>query len=115
MARLTDDPSVKSLEPNYQRTINADPVDPAYAAQWNLPDIGWNVVWETAIAGSATVAVLDTGVDASHNDLDDHLVGGYGAIDGSTPSADPNGHGTWMAGITAAETDNTYGIAGVAL
>ena len=64
--------------------------------------------------GSATVAILDTGVDASHSDLDSNIVSGASFVDGSSWDVDPHGHGTAMAGIVAAETDNAQGIAGVA-
>ena len=57
------------------------------------------------IAGTAVVAVLDTGVDTSHPDL---------AGKTTAASTDPNGHGTAMAGIIAAGVDNGTGIAGVA-
>ena len=56
-------------------------------------------------AGTVEVAILDTGVDASHPDLAGKLAGGA--------TTDPHGHGTWMAGIVAAATNNGIGIAGV--
>ena len=64
--------------------------------------------------GHAVVAVLDTGVDATHPDLAGRLLPGHLVVDGVEPDTDPNGHGTWMAGIVAADTDNGEGIAGVA-
>src|SRR5205085_8692125 len=60
-------------------------------------------------SGSSTIAVLDTGVQSS----DVSTLGGWSAF-GNDPSVDPNGHGTWMASIAAAQTDNGQGIAGVA-
>src|SRR5205823_3100477 len=57
--------------------------------------------------------VLDTGIDATHPDLSANVVPGTSVLDGSNGETDPNGHGTWMAGIVAAGTDNGIGIAGV--
>ena len=59
------------------------------------------------------MAILDTGVDASHPDLEGQVLAGTSFLPGSAWSDDPNGHGTAMAGIVAAETDNGAGIAGV--
>ena len=75
----------------------------------------WDQVYGTVNpAGSATVAILDTGVDASHPDLAGAVVPGKNIITNSGDgTADPNGHGTAMAGIVAASTNNGIGIAGV--
>ena len=95
--------------------MEAAPSDTSYADQWALPQVGWDQLYGTVgIAGSATVAVLDTGVDAAHQDLDGVLLPGTSILDGSNGLSDPNGHGTWMAGIVAAETDNAFGVAGTA-
>ena len=58
------------------------------------------------------MAILDTGVDGSQPDLAGQLVAGTSFVGGSA-TTDPNGHGTAMAGIVAAATDNGIGIAGV--
>ena len=97
------------------RAVEAAPSDTSYADQWSLPKIGWDQLYGTVgIAGTSTVAVLDTGVDATHPDLDGVVLPGTSVLDGSNGLSDPNGHGTWMAGIVAAETDNGTGIAGTA-
>src|SRR5207248_2967570 len=91
--------------------------DPKRSALWrpvSLPQIGWdNVYGSITPSSSATVAVLDTGVDASHPDLAGALAPGKNLLDGSTNTSDANGHGTAMAGIVAADTGNGTGIAGV--
>ncbi len=95
--------------------MEAAPSDTSYADQWSLPQVGWDQLYGTVgIAGTSTVAILDTGVDASHPDLDGVVLPGTSVLDGSDGLSDPNGHGTWMAGIVAAETDNGFGIAGTA-
>jgi hypothetical protein len=112
VAALNADPRVARVEPDRSRATEADPSDPGYTGQWALPKIGWDSVYGTTIAGSATVAILDTGVDGSEADLSGKLVGGTTLV-GSAPTTDPNGHGTAMAGIVAAAADNGVGIAGV--
>ena len=112
VAALNADSRVTRVEPDRSRATEADPSDPGYASQWALPKIGWDSVYGSAIAGSATVAVLDTGVDASQPDLAGKLIGGTSLV-GSPATSDPNGHGTAMAGIVAAAADNGIGIAGV--
>ncbi len=96
------------------RDAEAVPSDPRFGDQWALERIGWTDVFgNVSPAGSAVVALLDTGVDASHPDLAGQLVAGASMLDGVAATDDPNGHGTWMAGIIAAATDNGTGIAGV--
>src|SRR5207237_2508662 len=97
------------------RSAQATPNDLEYPQQWSLPAIGWDQVFgSVSPAGTATVAVLDTGVDSSHPDLAGQLAPGTSILDPtSAGTTDPNGHGTWMAGIVAASTGNGIGIAGI--
>ena len=60
------------------------------------------------------VAVVDTGVDLTHPDLQGQLVAGYDFVDNDPQPLDQNGHGTLIAGIIAAVTGNGVGIASVA-
>ncbi len=115
VAALRADPAVALVEGDAVRAAEATPNDAAYGSQWSLPQIGWDQAYGTVTpTGTAKVAILDTGVDASHPDLAGQVVSGTSILDGSNGLADPNGHGTWMAGIIAAATDNGEGIAGVA-
>ncbi|MFL5755293.1 MAG: S8 family serine peptidase, partial [Chloroflexota bacterium] len=110
---LRADGNVSSVELDRVRTAEAAPSDTEYPNQWSLPKIGWDQVNATTPARSAVVALLDTGVDAGQADLAGQLVAGTSILDGSAGTTDPNGHGTAMAGIIAARTDNGQGIAGV--
>lgn len=60
------------------------------------------------------VAVVDSGIDGTHPDLRDRIVGSRSFVGGSA-LVDTNGHGTFVAGEIAAVTDNGIGVAGVAL
>ena len=115
LAALRASAEVLRVDADRTRAVEAEPSDTSYPDQWSLPHIGWDQLHgSAAIAGTATVAILDTGVDGSHPDLDGVLLPGASVLDGSDGWTDPNGHGTWMAGIVAAETDNGLGVAGTA-
>ena len=116
VANYQADPQVQSIEENRVRVSESVPSDLLYANQWALPRIGWDQVFGVVMpAGSAKVAVLDTGVDATHPELADKVLAGTSILDGSNGMTDPSGHGTWLAGIIAAQTDTIPGdgIAGV--
>ena len=116
LARYQADPAVQNAEINKVRVSEAIPSDALYANQWALTRIGWDQVFGVVNpTGSAKVALLDTGVDASHPELAGKVVAGTSILDGSDGLTDPSGHGTWLAGIIAARTNNGLeGIAGVA-
>jgi thermitase len=118
-------PGVEYAEPNYiARTALASPNDPSFGSQWNMTRIAAVTGWSTypgtyATLGGARIAILDTGVDTTHPDLDGHVLAGQGAscLTGVCVSAtanDQHGHGSHVAGIAAAETNNATGVAGVA-
>jgi len=112
---LAANADVAAVEKDQARDTAGAPDDSRYAEQWSLPQIGWDNVYGTVTpTGSATVAILDTGVDASHADLNGVVVAGKNIITGTSDTSDDNGHGTAIAGIVAAETNNGTGIAGVA-
>jgi subtilisin family serine protease len=91
------------------------PNDTLYSKyQWNLPEIatnkGWNV---TRGKDDVVVAIVDTGVQSDHPDLQGRLVEGTNIIDPTQPPDDDVGHGTHVAGIIAAQVNNNEGVAGM--
>jgi len=58
------------------------------------------------------IAIIDTGVQLNHPDLQAKIVGGYDFVDKDSVPNDGHGHGTHVAGIAAAVTNNSIGIAG---
>ena len=91
------------------------PNDPEYSGQWNLPQIQASSAWDIS-TGTAQikVAVIDTGVDYTHEDLPTNIIKGYNYIDDNYLPMDDNGHGSHVAGIIDAVTDNSIGISSVA-
>ena len=85
------------------------------ATAWGVDRIGADLVWDTNTGVGSKVAVLDTGIDVDHPDL--NIADGYNVIDPSISWDDDNGHGTHVAGIIAALKDtgeNTGSVTGVA-
>ncbi len=125
---------VQTAEPNLVQFLQplSDPNDAHFPNQWALRNLGTNSPSGLGQAGAdiqalggwdlttgrpdVIVAVLDEGVDTGHEDLHEKIVAPYDATDGDT-NQEPNpwdGHGTACAGIIAASSNNSTGIAGVA-
>lgn len=146
-------PEVEYAEPNYDIEIDVAagplvpvlPHDPQFTDQWALAnsgqrggkqgaDISATLAWATTTGSDkVVVAVLDSGVDYNHEDLEGNMwkrpasmapyhdeelgtiddENGFSAIDSIRDPMDENGHGTHCAGIIGAEGENNLGIAGV--
>ena len=157
VAAYNDDPDVEYAELNYIVSINLTPNDPLYPIQWPLNntgqiypesgdynpppgtpdcDIDAPEAWDIHTGSSEiVVAVVDTGVDYTHRDIDDNMWTNTGEIPGNGLDDDGNGyvddiygydfcnydsnpiddhgHGTHCGGIIAAEGDNGLDISGV--
>ena len=88
--------------------------DPYYSLQWGLVRIGGPTAWAVSQGAGQIVGVIDTGVDLAHPDLQGQFVPGYDFVDNDAHPVDQNGHGTLIAGIIAAVTGNSVGVASVA-
>jgi serine protease len=113
---LAQDPDVVAVSLDYGRRKAATPNDelyPAYQRAYldlvRMPE-AWGL---RSDAVSQVVAVLDTGVDSGHPDLAGRLVAGFNAVSPGSSTADTDGHGTFVAGVIAANTNNGTGAAGV--
>ena len=144
ISSLARNSQVDYVEPNRVRhTSVAPPADPSYSAQWALKTVQAVNAWTTfpnayltsasPEAGRIRVAVLDTGTDCTHPDFvnsggasTDAAAGGqlsFGSSEAlvattlsspACPWQDDFGHGTHVAGIIAAATNNAVGVAGLA-
>ena len=88
--------------------------DPLRSQQWGLDMIQADQAHATTTGEGAVVAVIDTGVDAGHADLQGRLVPGYDFVDKDDTPQDGNEHGTHVTGIIAANANNGIGVDSVA-
>lgn len=116
LIKYMTDPAVEYAEPDYvYKTMVTTPNDTFYSAyQWNMRITGANVAWDTWKGNSSvTIAIIDSGVSLNHPDLVGKIVAGYDFVENDSNPTDEHGHGTHVAGIAAATTNNATGVAGV--
>lgn len=140
-AKIMNLPYVEWAEPRFVYETDFTPNDPNFASQWNLSKINAAAGWDiTQGSPSVIIGIVDTGVDHLHSDLnaniwvnpgevpdngvdddgngfiDDNIGWDFGGLDG-TPDNDPRedqpDHGTHVAGIAGAVTNNGNGIASI--
>lgn len=111
-------PLVVASEPDYYATslYNFPTSDPHFTNQWNLTAISAPAAWNTLPQNNhqITVAVIDSGICATHPDLVGRILPGYDYVQQDNTPQDEYGHGCAVSGIIAANVDNGIGIAGVA-
>lgn len=146
LRELKSDPSVEYAELNYIVSIDAIPNDPSFSNLYGLHNTGQNIgtpdadidapeAWDTNTGNSnVIVAVIDTGVDYTHEDLAANMwtnpnevvngidddengfvddVKGWDFINHDNNPMDDNGHGTHVSGTIGAVGNNGKGVVGV--
>ena len=113
---LTNNPFIEYAEPDYKVYALETTNDPSLPSQWGMFKIqaagasysAWNTTHGSSLV---KIAILDTGIDKNHEDLASKTVA-YINFTTSPTDDDLFGHGTHVAGIAAAITDNNIGVAG---
>jgi hypothetical protein len=108
--------AVSYASPNHIYHAMRTPSDEQYVAgqQWGVSQIKAEQAWDITTGSSdIVIAILDTGTATDHPDLEGKIVGGHDFINNDDNPYDDNGHGTYTAGIAAAESDNGRGVTGI--
>jgi len=138
---LSKNPNVEFAEPDLIRTFGepaAMPVnDPYVGYKWDLDndgniysstgdvlattgaadaDMDWREAVEALASsnGTARIGIMDTGIRNDHQEFQGRIAAQYDFFDGDSNAEDDNGHGTHVAGIAAASTNDGLGVPGVA-
>jgi alpha-tubulin suppressor-like RCC1 family protein/subtilisin family serine protease len=129
-------PEVEYAEPNFNYQAQLTPNDSQFSQLWGITKINAPAAWTTTTgSANAVVAVIDTGIDYTHPDLQGNIwvnaadnsangldndgngyindVHGINAITGSGNPMDDNGHGTHVSGTIGAAGGNGLGVVGV--
>jgi len=104
---------VEFAESNFLAQALFTPNDPLYSNQWGLKKINATQAWDESQGGAGPVAVIDTGVSASHPDLKGQVLAGYNFVSDNTNTNDDHGHGTHVSGIVSAVTNNSLGVSSI--
>lgn len=103
--------AIEYVEPDFEASAFQTPNDTYYPSQWSLPKIEAPGAWDKVSGLGVDIAVVDTGIDSSHEDVGAKVT--QRANFTAEEDGDLNGHGTHVAGIAAAVTNNNLGIAGL--
>jgi len=114
VAQLSHRPELKFAELDRIVKSTATVNDPYQGNEWHLAKVNAAGAWDTTSGSGVTIAILDSGINVAHPDLKDRLVPGYNFYSNNTDVSDVCGHGTAVAGVAAASSNNALGVAGVA-
>jgi thermitase len=114
-ALLARNPHLEFAEPDALVPPDGVTNDPYFGSAWHLAKIGAPSAWDTSTGSGTPIAILDTGVWPGHPDLAGKLLPGWNFYDNNSDTNDYNGHGTRVAGTTAAVGNNGIGVVGTAI
>jgi len=111
LGNIRDEPRVEAADFNFIRKASWIPHDRKFGEQWGLSKAHFPGAWESTKGEEARIAIIDSGIDKGHPDIA-KIAAQRNFFTGGEVANDGNGHGTHVAGIAAALTNNDRGVAG---
>ena len=114
--KLQNHPLIEYVEPDYYlEATETIPDDVFFSHQWYHENLKSTSAWDISTGSpNIPIAILDSGIDSTHPDLSQKIISGYNFYDNTPDVTDFCGHGTKVAGVAAAHSNNYVGISGVA-
>ena len=120
-AALAAQSEVLTVSPSYYHEAHEVPDDELYELEWAHQRTNAEAGWDIATgSGDVSITIIDTGINSDHPDLSDRIgvqlrAEGGDIVDGTDGDNDStgDGHGTLVAGVAGASTNNGIGVAGV--
>lgn len=111
---LARNPHIRFVEADRPLELSETHANDAYYSDaWHLTKVGAPLAWDRSFGNGVTVALLDTGVNASHADLSGKVLSGWNSANNSGDTSDVNGHGTSVAGVVGAASNNGIGVTSI--
>lgn len=119
MSALKNDTNIDYVEPIPIYKLDYLPNDPSLNSQYHLGKIKAYEAWDITKGGiNIPVAIVDDAVQINHPDIAANVIPGWDVVDNDndpSPSSTSYSHGTHVAGIVGAVSDNGIGIASVGM
>jgi thermitase len=112
---LSHNPNIEFCEKDlYLQPTDYTPNDPRFVDAWHLQTMNLPGAWDISRGDEIIVAVVDSGVNGSHEDLSGKMVSGRNVASNNSDTSDIADHGTRVAGVIGAVMDNGLGVASIA-